>query len=1475
MPLIESVVFLCDEETQKPGITELPEGLFFNCKYLKEFNIPKGITKIGYGAFYGTALTEITIPDDVEEIGNSAFADCNALTTVNFPKDSLKILGHMAFSSCEKLVNIEFPASVKEVGGALVSHCENLETVRFLSNDFGYLSTDTSTSVFAQMFMYCPKLKSVSFPGLSCDIIWGQEFITGSGNKETKSAKNVSLIRSVTFPPTVTGIGAAVNAGQGVFEYPDVMEELVMLQPQKLRLGNKLFYNFTETASLKKPLKRIVIMADETELKTTSSFYHNTYNYAGLSTTNKTTYSGRSPIAYIPRDTEIYVKPNSVTYQELVKNIGILNTYNSVYTSDPWTNPNFIFLTQPITLTAQDISGGTDLLAAASADVSYDTATSYGYPSGKDVFSDGGMTDTISADILRPYQISAFDALAALHAKQYGWAEGSGGEQLAVNKAGVITKAFDRDAANLALYVNGKRYANADIAKTQVGERDRVHFAFEPAGTVKLPAFYDETTQITELDDMTPGKEKRLRLYYVDVTDQDTDNKYKLADTDVYSVDFETGEATKIGATDENGDITLMFTANGQYHVTAADPEGGIVHNFLTVNVYAPDTSLEGDPAVSGEGIEPGVKLKGGHTDGELVSTGGNAYTLYVNDAAGTVTLTLRPAYDGTGTITLTDVDDEDNPYTMTEDGAWEVPIDISGVGTTVKLKVEIDEAEYGKEEREYTVTVVTSPVWVYSGLTGVTGTPGESIGTSSTLRYAFDPEAETQNIVVLTHPGQQSVKLAVTAKAGTQVKIGDETQTPDEASDGTSYYTLDIGVADGQKITSWRADMEDGFEYPLNFARRSTVAGVYTPDGVTEYRPANMQDGHLNALLSPFMPLYGRTHIWDIVLLGQHGGYATYYYDQPITDDPNNPYGVDFIVYGNAFQGGMANEPGGVQVSENGTKWYHLAGQRHYELTTRHEQNVPLLSGTYGSDPREQMTFDGGTTDSLLILRIGDPGFAGGYPDGVDWGYADVANSSTDENADTLWYVDAKPYNPYREDSITSYADGGNVGDMFDLAWAVDDDGKPVKLEKGIRFIKVQNVADIKENSAFGEVSPEICAITRVNPANVGTVPVLVTEAPKVFTIGGVDILNHEDIEKIGENTYYLDGFDLGGKTPSVHIEGAEDDNVYINKEAYYGGTANYNGLCDADRTRTVRVVVQNGEREPLIYVVGCVNGEAPAYNTDLLSVIAHPGDEKLELDDDGRYIWTVGHTVPSIELKVQALNPEAKISLSGAAVSGGSVDLTHGEYSAPFTLTDGLNAFTLRVTSADGKYSSSYDVVILRDPGYTLPQSNDTVSGGVTDAAGSGSLVGGGNFDDLVSAISGGDGAPDNRPSYIGVRLKEAEGITISTLPANLTDTGAAIEFWTEIEAKGLGTMLEKGAIAVNSNGEIIANTETTLEIIGATENVEYDTVVPLNAFKTDVEKPDNSGGYQTAVVAYEGALEAFEGVPAWKIEIGRAHV
>jgi len=88
-----------------------------------------------------------------------------------------------------------------------------------------------------------------------------------------------------------------------------------------------------------------------------------------------------------------------------------------------------------------------------------------------------------------------------------------------------------------------------------------------------------------------------------------------------------------------------------------------------------------------------------------------------------------------------------------------------------------------------------------------------------------------------------------------------------------------------------------------------------------------------------PIVPVFPPYHTNEVVSIGL-GGQLVVRFDHPVEDDPRNPYGLDFIVFGNSLQskGGIwenrdpegtplyastSREPGLVSISQNGTNWF------------------------------------------------------------------------------------------------------------------------------------------------------------------------------------------------------------------------------------------------------------------------------------------------------------------------------------------------------------------------------------------------------------------------------------------------------------------------------------------------------------------------------------------------------------------------
>ena len=99
------------------------------------YNIPDGVTAIGYGAFLGcSSLQSIHIPESVTNIGFRAFADCSSLQSIHIP-DGVTNIGDSAFSGCRSLQSIHIPDSVTNIGNGIFSFCRGPSSIVITSTN--------------------------------------------------------------------------------------------------------------------------------------------------------------------------------------------------------------------------------------------------------------------------------------------------------------------------------------------------------------------------------------------------------------------------------------------------------------------------------------------------------------------------------------------------------------------------------------------------------------------------------------------------------------------------------------------------------------------------------------------------------------------------------------------------------------------------------------------------------------------------------------------------------------------------------------------------------------------------------------------------------------------------------------------------------------------------------------------------------------------------------------------------------------------------------------------------------------------------------------------------------------------------------------------------------------------------------------------------------------------------------------------
>lgn len=128
------------EFTLPKQVNEITDEMFFNCSLqhiylhdglksignyafaisaLKEINIPNSVAYIGDNCFQGCGLEKaVILSDQITEIPNEAFADCNALHTIKLPAN-LERIGERAFIGTWRLGTKEgltIPSKVREIG---------------------------------------------------------------------------------------------------------------------------------------------------------------------------------------------------------------------------------------------------------------------------------------------------------------------------------------------------------------------------------------------------------------------------------------------------------------------------------------------------------------------------------------------------------------------------------------------------------------------------------------------------------------------------------------------------------------------------------------------------------------------------------------------------------------------------------------------------------------------------------------------------------------------------------------------------------------------------------------------------------------------------------------------------------------------------------------------------------------------------------------------------------------------------------------------------------------------------------------------------------------------------------------------------------------------------------------------------------------------------------------------------------------
>ena len=95
---------------------------------LTQFEIPEGVTRIGYSAFARCSkLTAISIPESVTVLEGCAFSGCSSLQEVTIP--AVTKIPFWTFRECSSLKRVDIPETVTSIGYDAFRYCSSLEAV--------------------------------------------------------------------------------------------------------------------------------------------------------------------------------------------------------------------------------------------------------------------------------------------------------------------------------------------------------------------------------------------------------------------------------------------------------------------------------------------------------------------------------------------------------------------------------------------------------------------------------------------------------------------------------------------------------------------------------------------------------------------------------------------------------------------------------------------------------------------------------------------------------------------------------------------------------------------------------------------------------------------------------------------------------------------------------------------------------------------------------------------------------------------------------------------------------------------------------------------------------------------------------------------------------------------------------------------------------------------------------------------------
>ena len=179
---------------------------------ITNITVENSVNTIGEGAFEGCKTIEsVTLPDQLLIISDYAFAGCTALKSINIP-DSVTMIGNNAFFNCEEATELTIGKNVSSIGVAAFAHCVRIESIEY--NAAAINAFDENNQVFM----------NVGKSGKGINLVFGPTVTTLPAYLFATSQETAPKILTVEF----VSAKSCTTIGVSAFKYCNSITELTV-----------------------------------------------------------------------------------------------------------------------------------------------------------------------------------------------------------------------------------------------------------------------------------------------------------------------------------------------------------------------------------------------------------------------------------------------------------------------------------------------------------------------------------------------------------------------------------------------------------------------------------------------------------------------------------------------------------------------------------------------------------------------------------------------------------------------------------------------------------------------------------------------------------------------------------------------------------------------------------------------------------------------------------------------------------------------------------------------------------------------------------------------------------------------------------------------------------------------------------------------------------------------------------------------